>query len=732
MAIAKTIRDNIASRIEQYPALYLRAQAIYHRRPTIKGNRLRCVGKGKCVMEAFSDLGPGEDQVQVKTIGTALNTGTELAHFLRLKNTNAEFPYTPSASGVGTIVKTGKKADRYKVGDLVVGPFIHSSMQTLDCNLTAKISPSLNLQNASLIHLAVIAMQGIRMGRINDKTPMRIVVLGQGVIGRLTTLITRAMGNEVLCITRTKEKLARLGEETGTALEEIETRTQLEKLKADVVIDASGNPEAIHDAILIARSEGRIVLLGSNRGQTRQFDLNGLVKEKCLSIVGAHIHNLPRMPQNLGLTYQGEVNYLQDLIKSGELSLSKSITHNYKAQNLAGIYQEVLPNLRDSCGVVIDWCDIDKFQSKNVALLKGNSNTPKVSDQLRMALVGCGAIGDTNAQAIMHSSFFTLDSVVDKDILKAKSMGEKYRVDYSDKVEEIINNESIDAVFIALPHYLHAPIAKQFTEAKKHILIEKPLAISIEQAKAMIIDSQKNNVLLLTNLSFAFQEEVQKTKQLVDFGVTGRVFGISMEFHRYRGQDYWYEGTSGRFLQNWRGIKQQSGGGVVMMNLIHAIDCLLYMTNIKIKTVYAQCNTFWHPVETEDTASIIIEGENGETGTISASNIVRGSKGDRGGRGGDLLRIWGESGQIILENNTLQFYSLRPIGKYKAQHWHQLKSSGAINHRATFLDHFGQKIKEGVVSDFEERGFVSLAIVLAIYKSAELGKPVKIEEIIGE
>ena len=721
--------QKIADILSRYPKMYLRAKAFYFQGSLFsgkifKGARLSCYARGKCTFESFSALGSVKGEVEVKTLCTSLNTGTERAIFYRYPGTTAEFPYTPAASGVGRVVRAGRNVSSLNPGDLVAGPFMHASVQSIAADRLTRVSPELNLEEASMLHLCIIAMQGVRMGRV--KEGQRVVVMGQGIIGRLATLLARALGaGEVICITRTREKLTMFEEAQGIATSDGKAAEAIKSLKAHVVIDATGDPEAIHIAVLAAREEGKIVLLGSNRGKTSSFDINGLPRTKGLSIVGAHIRNQHLMPHGLGPNYQGEAEVIQKLIMAKKLSLAGAITSKLPCSDLVDYYVRHLPSDRDACGIVVDWSDSSTLMKGMIQpLTPYRIPLSERTKPLKMALVGCGDIGIKDADAIVKSRGFDLAFVMDTELSLAKELGEKYGVPYTDNFNDVASDKAIGAVIIAVPHYLHAALSNHIVKSGKHVLVEKPLAISMEDGFSMIKAARENKVLLRTFFPYSYEYQKRIAKSLVDHDAIGTLMGISITLHVNQPQRYWYGGYKGRSQSNWRTHKELSGGGILLMNLVHTFDYLRHITGIKVKTVFAHYDTLYHPVDVEDTVSLTFRGTNGEIGTVSAGSAVKGAR-------DDTTRIWGENGQIVMTGDTLEFYSLRPIGAFSAKRWHTIKSNFQDDSRILFLDDFRQQIEDGCQTDMNEPGYLALAIIMAAYKAGELNRPVDVDSLLG-
>ena len=559
------------------------------------------------------------------------------------------------------------------------------------------------------------------MGQV--KQGQRLVVMGQGVIGRLATLLGRAIGvEEVICITQSRAKLVNSGDGRRIATEDAEAIETIRSLAGDVVIDATGNPEAIHTAILATREGGKIVLLGSNRGSTTSFGFNGLPMQKRISIVGAHIRNQHLLPSDIGLNYQDEARVIQELIEQKRLSLGEVITCRTSWFDLMNYYNKKLSTDRGACAVLVDWTKTGEFPSPERLNVQ---RTPVYSrlKPLRMALMGCGDIGKQNAAAISDCAGFELAVVMDTNFSLAEDLGRKYGVRFTDDIDRVIGDQNIDAILIAVPHYLHAPLAREVASAGKNVLVEKPLAISLEEGASMIRTAQENKVLLRTFLPYPYQFNLRIAKELIDKDALGNVIGICVMKHTNQSQRYWYGGYSGRSTSDWRTRRDLSGGGFLLMNLTHNFDSLCEITGIKIKTVFAEYGALYHSFDVEDTIGLTFRGTKGEIGTVSAGSTVKGSR-------DEVTRIWGECGQIVVRDNGLEFYSLRQFGEFRAKRWHRIGMKSREDIRVMFLDNFRQEIENERQTDFSEPGYLALGIVMAAYQSGKLSRPVDVNSLL--
>lgn len=713
------LKSRIIRKVEPYPELLLRLRSVYKRVPITNGIRLLCYARGKCVLEDSEFLSALSGQVEIETLYTCLNMGTERAMFFRYNNTPVDFPYYAGVSGAGRVKRVGRKVRGIKKGALVAGNFCHSSINILDASKVVVCPEDFDPVAASMIHLCIIAMQGIRMGRV--KKDSRVVILGQGIIGRISANIAKALGaKDVTCVVKTPAKLSTTSNFPAIAIEDKGVE-EVVKLEADVVIDATGDPDAINLAIHVVNENGRVVLLGSNRGKTTNFDINELIK-KSITLVGSHLRNQAIMPKELGGSYQDEAKNIIDLIQVGDLRYKDLVATTISPFQLESYYKEKMANDKVSVGVLVDW----SYKKE----LKKYFNKPsiQISDivwdrakKIKVGLVGCGDIGIIDGMAISVSPGADLVSVMDIDRDLASNAGRKLSVPAYTSYESLLESDKIDTVFLAVPHYLHSPLAMKAIKKGKNVIVEKPLCTSYGDAKLLLNEAIKNNVLLRTFYPWQFEPTIRLAKKLIAHDLLGKVLGGNLYTFTNRRRDYWEAGRSGRAPSTWRLDKDKAGGGFLIMNMVHDIDILMRIFEIDIKSVYAVYDTLYHPGEVEDTIVLHLKGNRGEILSLIGGNAVKGYD-------GYCQRIWGENGTMVLEDNILSFYSLRPIGQYKANRWYRFKAGagrpGGQQSRINFLTTFSNDVAKRSKNSELDSGLLQQKIIHACYLSGEKDIPI--------
>jgi len=340
--------------------------------------------------------------------------------------------------------------------------------------------------------------------------------------------------------------------------------------------------------------------------------------------------------------------------------------------------------------------------------------------KLVFGLVGCGEIAVQTAKAISQTTNAEIGIVQDVNEEMARDMAEKYDVKYCLTWDELLSRKEIDAVYIAVPHYLHKPAAVQAATAGKHILVEKPIATTLADTDTMVEVARKNNVALSVAFTSRYTDRAQKMKQMIADGAIGKVVGIDFGAYGYKPESYWKSGWTGRITTDWRQSKEKSGGGVFLMNLIHTVDVLRYITGLEVVSVAANYDTFKTPVEVEDFLVAVLRYDNGAIGATRTATFVEG-RAPVGALEGD--RIIGTKGQIFSEHETLQVFLSQPYKELEAGKWHKIQVSEPWGGRKELVSDFAKAALSGKTPPITGLdGRKSLEVCLAAYRSGATGQ----------
>jgi len=240
----------------------------------------------------------------------------------------------------------------------------------------------------------------------------------------------------------------------------------------------------------------------------------------------------------------------------------------------------------------------------------------------KVAILGAGFISEIHLES--YHRFIPEAEVVAvyaRNQEKAKEFAAKHQILkwYTD-VDTLIKESDCDIVDICLPNFLHADACIKAANAGKHIIIEKPLAVTLEEADAMIDACKKANVKLMYAEELCFAPKYERVRQLVKEGAVGDVYMLKQsEKHSGPHTDWFYD-------------VNLAGGGVLMDMGCHAMEWFRWMLgNAKAKSVYASMGTVYHKERTkgEDNSVVIIEFENGVTAVAENSWAKHGGMDDR-------------------------------------------------------------------------------------------------------
>ncbi len=230
-----------------------------------------------------------------------------------------------------------------------------------------------------------------------------------------------------------------------------------------------------------------------------------------------------------------------------------------------------------------------------------------------IAILGCGKVAHLHAKAIQNLENAELKGVWSRTSKTAEDFGDRYGIASYSTIDELISSEKIDLAIICTPHPFHLQPVKEAAHAGANILVEKPLAATLEDADQIIDICETANVKLGVVSQRRWYEPVMRVKQAIENGKIGKpVFG-TINMLGWRDEAY-YE------ADEWRGTWDMEGGGVLVNQAPHQLDILIWLMG-DIDEVYGQWKNLNHPyIEVEDTAVAIVKFKNGGIGNIVVSN----------------------------------------------------------------------------------------------------------------
>ncbi len=261
----------------------------------------------------------------------------------------------------------------------------------------------------------------------------------------------------------------------------------------------------------------------------------------------------------------------------------------------------------------------------------------------RFGILGCGVIGLTHAEAIASLPDAQLVAVADLNTETARRLAARYHARPYTDYGEMLAHEQLDVVTICTPSGLHGELACQVMRSGRHVIVEKPMEISLAAIDEMLRVQQETGVKLAVISQHRFDPATLQVRQLLHEQALGRLVLGNVIVPWWRSQKYYDSGA-------WRGTWQLDGGGVLMNQSIHSIDILQWLMG-PVRSVFAYTDTLAHRMETEDVAVAVLRFVNGAVGTIAATTGAYPGVTTR-------IEIFGDKGSAIIENDSLSYLHL--------------------------------------------------------------------------
>lgn len=259
-------------------------------------------------------------------------------------------------------------------------------------------------------------------------------------------------------------------------------------------------------------------------------------------------------------------------------------------------------------------------------------------------IIGAGVIAPFHAMAIADLANARLVAVADDIPERAKDVASHFDVEASD-VESLLARSDIDVVCVCVPSGAHAQVGVRAAEAGKHVVVEKPIEVTLEAADRLIGASRDHGVVLSVISQHRWDAGVRELKRLIDEGRLGRLVLGDAYVKWYRTQQYYESGA-------WRGTKKLDGGGAMMNQGIHYVDLLQWLMG-PVERVFARTGTLAHErIEVEDVATAVLAFAGGAVGVIECTTDAYPGFGEK-------LEVTGTGGTCMVESGELKVRELR-------------------------------------------------------------------------
>ncbi|MBU0573267.1 MAG: bi-domain-containing oxidoreductase, partial [Candidatus Margulisbacteria bacterium] len=620
-------------------------------------------------------------------------------------------PVTLGYSSAGTVLEAGEGMGDIKAGDRIAcfgdGFATHSELSFVPKNMLTKIPEGVSFEEAAFVGVGSIALNAIRLARLTFGE--KVAVIGLGLLGQLSVQMLKAFGCKVTGIDIDAEK-AELAKRLGADETAVIGKNDLSQLASRfdaVLIMAGANSNApIEMAAEISRDQGRIVACGMIKLDVPRQEF---FKKELKVIVSRATGpgKFDPLYENKGIDYplpyvrwttQRNMEYFLELIAQKKVNVKKLITHRVKIDEVLGVYDILLNGKESYMGVVIGYKGQEDKQSVETITIEGVTKKPAGVKQISLGLVGAGLHASTSMlPALKKISQFRLAGIADAQAFKAQHAGEKYGFEYcAADYQKLLEDKSIDAIFIATRHNLHAEMVINSLKAGKHVFVEKPLAMNAEELKRVENAYRASNKQLMVGFNRRFAPHTIMAKQLLgnasDLVINCRVnAGLVPD-------ESWVHDS-------------QEGGGRVVGEVCHFIDLLQALTGALPVQVFAESTQ----KNGRDNLIINLKFDNG-----SVASILYASQGDRL-LPRERVEVFSGNSVYVIDNFKSLFFAKEGNARKKSLLSLDRGYSGEF-------EAFLYSIRTGKpVVDFKEYLYTTLAS-FAVLRSIQLSCPVPVQQ----
>jgi predicted dehydrogenase/threonine dehydrogenase-like Zn-dependent dehydrogenase len=497
-------------------------------------------------------------------------------------------------SVAGLVIEVGEGVDGFRPGDRVACGgsqyAYHAEVVRVPVNLAVPVPDQVPLAEASTVTLGAIALQGVR--RAAPTLGESFVVIGLGILGQLTAQLLRANGCRVIGVDLDRERIAAaraLGMDAGVHPADGEDVEQVKRLTdgigADGVIITAATPDdaVVSAAFGMCRKKGRVVLVGDvglhlNRADFYEKELDFLIS----SSYGPGRYD--RRYEEEGLDYPvGYVRWTENrnlgeylrMLADGRVKVAPLISAVFPVESAPEAYAALeQPGTRPLLALLSYGSAGGTPTERRVA---NPAASPAGAGKLRLALVGAGNFARAVHLPLLQklADDYHLAAIASRTGHSAATLAKEYGAGYSTtEWREVLADPQVDAVLIATRHDVHATMALEALAAGKHVMLEKPLALSADEVRSIeaFFAGDAPRPILLTGFNRRFSPHLRRVQELV----AGRTGPLMVSYRMNAGYvplDAWVHGAE--------------GGGRNLGEACHVYDVFGYLTGARVVAVHA-------------------------------------------------------------------------------------------------------------------------------------------------
>ena len=487
-------------------------------------------------------------------------------------------------SGAGIIIEKDAQVTDLQIGQRVAygGEGTgHGETINVGRNLIARVPDAVSFQEACFTTLGAIAMNAVRLAEINIGE--RVAVIGLGIVGQLVAQLVRCQGGVVIAIDLDKRRVD-LAQETGadfgitagdTTVKEVMAATEGRGADCIIVAAASSSAKPLQDGVSMCADRGRVIMVGACPIEIPRAEM--YVKELKFMVSRAYgPGSYDPSYEKQGIDYPiAYVRWTENrnmeeclrLMSVGKVNVKPLISHEYNLEDAPKAYDTIMNNGGSSLAVVLKYPINDQTNALEAfhPMRKIVLSSERVKkDEINFALVGAGNLAKwAHLPALQKIAGAKLHAVHSGSGARGKSYAMRFNANYTTSdYEQILNDKDIDAVIIATRHNQHAQQAIDALNAGKHVFIEKPMAITIEECQAIYKAVKTSGKRLMVGFNRRFAPYYTEMKSHLKNRTSPMVVSTRM--------------NSPGIENGWAAEKSQ--GGVVLGEGCHFIDLMFWLT----------------------------------------------------------------------------------------------------------------------------------------------------------
>ncbi len=604
----------------------------------------------------------------------------------------------------GVVMGVGPGVTEFAPGDRVISNGPHAEIVAVPKALCAKIPDAVTDEQAAFTVLASIGLQGIRLAE--PSFGETVTVVGMGLIGLVTTQLLIANGCRVIGTDVDEGRLAmaaKYGAQTvnvaqgGDPVVAAKAATNGKGVDTVLITASAKTDEIVHQAAEMCRQRGRIVLVGVVGLNLRRSDFY----KKELSFQVSCSYGPGRYDDGyeqggrdypygfVRWTEQRNFQAILEAMESGKLRVEQLITDRYEIADAPAAYEKISAD-RGTLGVVIQYpAEVD-----DKATITFPHITTPADGQAVVGLIGAGNFSKMTLMPALAKIGAHVEYIADLNPAAAQHLASKFNISKATSdYKQMLADDKVNAVMIAVRHNLHSRFVIETLEAGKHVFVEKPLALNVQQLSDITRAAQQAGKMVVVGFNRRFSPHALKMKQLL----AGRSEPLSMHMTMNAGlsaPDSWVNNP-------------EIGGGRIIGEACHLIDLMVYLAGSRVKTVSAAMAGGSFVIK-EDKMVISLGFQDGSVGSVNY--FGNGSK----SYPKEKMEVYSEGRVLDLDNfRVTKGYGFKGFRKFKTSR----QDKGHSVEFAEFVNHVASGGESPI--PFEDMVNVTLATFGAMTSAAE-------------